>query len=184
MVVPGPAAHQQRSQDAGAEQENAEGVADHGGDHTQVGHRLGHFHTHGLVQEALEQEGGHAHRQGGGIQVEALMYDGGIVQASGNKESGNQANGQGHGKTGGRKSHHLRIGVADQQLGNKGSKAGGEQHGIGMVADLLLPLQAVQHHTQHGGPHIQDMDAPGAEAGGEDGHQGGGMVGLFAGDAV
>ena len=42
--------------------------------------------------------------------------------------------------------------------------------------------QAVQQYTQHGGPHVDEVDTPGTKAGGQDGHQGGGVQRFFAGD--
>ena len=74
----------------------------------------------------------------------------------------------------------LRVGIPDHEIGNQGRDAGGEQHGIDIGAELLLPDNAVDHHAENGGPDIQDVNAPGAEAQrqhkGQGGHIGGGAL--------
>ena len=77
------AAHQPSHHNKGGEQDDAEQLGDQSGSHGQTGDRIGHCHAHGPVQDALHQEGRHANRQRGGIQVEALVDDGRIAQAGG-----------------------------------------------------------------------------------------------------
>ena len=76
------------------------------------------------------------------------------------------------------------IGVTDHQLRNKGRKAGGEEHTVGVVAQAFLADEAIEHDTGGGGEHIQRMDAPSTETGGEQGHQGGGVMGLMTREPV
>ena len=52
-----------------------------------------------------------------------------------------------------------------------------KQHGIDQGAGLFILHQSIQHPAQNAGPHIEDVDAPGAEAYGEDQCQGGHIVG-------
>ena len=77
--------------------------------------------------------------------------------------------------------YRFKIGVAEQKVGDQGRNAGGEHHGIGLCAQLLLLHQAVEAHTQDGGDHVQRIDAPGAETDGQQYAQGGYIVGLTAG---
>ena len=51
-----------------------------------------------------------------------------------------------------------------------------------MIADPFFFDNAVQQHTQHGGPHVEKVNAPGTETGGEDGYQGSGMQSFAAWD--
>ena len=137
----------------------------------------GQSHTHGLVQGTVEEEGGHAHRQGGGVQVEALVYLGREGQTRREEESDEGTHQQGHADAGQVEANYLRMGIADHQVRDQGGDAGGEEHGIDVGAEFLLLHQAVQPHTENAGPQVQNVDAPYTEAGGQDHHQGGGIVG-------
>ena len=76
------------------------------------------------------------------------------------------------------------IGIAHQDLGNKGRQTGGQHHEIGIVAQRLFLYQAIYHNAHHSGPDVQNVNAPGTEADGQDGDQHRFMVGFVSGDAV
>ena len=52
-----------------------------------------------------------------------------------------------------------------------------------MITDFVFADNTVQQNTQHGWPHVYNVDAPGTEASGEDRHQSGGVQHFFAGNA-
>ena len=81
-------------------------------------------------------------------------------------------------------SHGLGMGIAHHQLGDEGGKTGGEQHGIGVLADGFPLHDAAQRHTHHTRHHIHRMDAPCAEAHGQQGDQRGRIIGLPSGQTV
>ena len=56
------------------------------------------------------------------------------------------------------------MGIPDHKFGDQRGNAGGKQHGVDIRAQLFLLHQAVNDYAQHGGPHIHNVDAPGAEA--------------------
>ena len=170
--------------DEQGEEDDAEGVADHGIHDAQVRNCVRHGDAHGLVEEAVEQEGGHADGQGGGIEGEALVDLGGVVETGGHEVSHQDAQDQRQCHAGGMDAYNLGLGIAHHQLGHEGRQTGGEEHGVGTGTQLLTLDDTVDGHTDDGGPDVQNVDAPGAEAHGQQGHQGGGVVGLTAGDAV
>ena len=106
------------------------------------------------------------------------MYLGGVGQAGGQEEADDGAHEDGQGDAGGVEAHHFRVGIADHQIGDDGSDAGGEEHSIHIGAELFLLDDAVKHYTEDAGPNVQNVDAPGAEANRQDEGQGGGIVGL------
>ena len=60
-------------------------------------------------------------------------------------------------------SHRLCMGIANQQVRNDGCNTGREQHCVHIGKGFILFNQIAHHDTQHGKPHIQQMNAPTAE---------------------
>ena len=112
------------------------------------------------------------------------MNDGRIAQPGRQEEPHHKAHPQRQQDAGEGESRHRLVGIADHQFGHKRRKAGGKQHLVGVIPDFFLPYHRMEYHTQHRGPHIQNIDAPGAKAGGQDGGQGRRVIRLFSGDAV
>ena len=178
-VVLGGAAHGQGNEHQHTEHNQAEGVCrSPGGNRQGFGGRCGgQGHAHGLIQHGLEEEGSHAHRHGGVVQVISLVHLGGMGQTGGEEEANDQPHEDGQSHPGDPEAHSLGVGIAHHQLGNQGSNAGGEQHGIDVGAALLPLYQAVEHHAQNAGPHVQHIYAPGGKAQGQQEGQGGYIVG-------
>ena len=85
-------------------------------------------------------------------------------QTGGQEEANHQTHTQGQENPLPSEAHHLSVGIANQEICNQGRNAGGEKHGVHLIRHLLPLHQTVQHHTQEGGPDVQQVDAPGAEA--------------------
>ena len=176
------AAHAQGSDHQNAEHGDAECIhRQPGGDLQRFsGRGGGQIDAHGLIQHRLQEEGGHAHGQGGAVQVVALVHLGGMGQPGGQEEPDGHAHGQTQRHAGKPEAHGLGVGVAHHQLRDQRGKAGGKQHGIHVAAQLLPLDQAVQDDAQDAGPHVQHIDAPGGEAHRQQKGQGGHVVGRSA----
>ena len=159
--------HTQGADDAKTEENDAKCIDDGGGCHGGIGNVGGSLQAHCFIQNTLEQKCHHAHGQRGGVQSEALVDSGGIVQAGRHEETDNEADRKGQRYTVDGESSGIGIGVTDHQLRNKGRKAGGEEHTVGVVTQTLFAHQAVKHHAGGGGEHVQRMDAPSAKTGGQ-----------------
>ena len=72
----------------------------------------------------------------------------------------------------------FRMGITNQQIGNDGCHASGEEHCVHIGIPLFLLDEVCHHNAQHGKPHIEHMDAPGAEAYRQEECQGGHIVHL------
>ena len=98
-------------------------------------------------------------------------------KTGGQEEADDQTHKQGDAKTQPVEADDFRVGVADQKIRDQRGNAGREQHGIDKATHFFLLHQSVDNDTQNGGPDVQHIDAPGAEADGQDHRQGGGIVG-------
>ena len=112
------------------------------------------------------------------------MYLGRVSKAGRQEKADDQTYENGQANAGQIEADDIHVGVADHQVGDQRGDAGGKQHGVDIGGQLFLFHQAVQGHAGEGGPNIEDIDAPGAEADGEDKGQVGAVVGGGAGNAV
>ena len=101
------------------------------------------------------------------------MNLGGVGKAGGQEEADEEAHSQRDQNALQIEADGFRVGVADHQVRNQGRDAGGEEHGVDIGAELLLFHDAVDHHAENGGPDVQNVDTPGAEAQGQHEGQGG-----------
>ena len=124
----------------------------------------------------MQQEGGHADGQSGGIQVKALVDLGGMGQSCRQEEADAHAHQHRQAQTGPMEAQGLGMGIAEEHLGDQRGDARGEQHGVHLAGELFPLHGGIQHHAQHGEPHVQHVDAPGAEAQGQHKGQGGHVV--------
>ena len=164
------AAHGQSSQNGEAEENAAEAVGrQSGGNHQRNRRRCaGQGDAGGIEEDGLEHKGSHTHRQRGVIQVIALVDIGRMGQSRGNKETADHAYDHRHQKAPGTVAHDGVKGMPDDQVCNERGNAGGEEHGGDIVLHGLFLHRAVEHGAPDGGPDILDVDAPGAEARGQD----------------
>ena len=98
-------------------------------------------------------------------------------QAGGQEEADGKAHRQSQEHAGEMKAYGFRVGIAHHELGDQRGDAGGKQHHIHIGSEFFPLHQAVEHHAQNAGPHIQHIDAPGGEAQGKQEGQGGHIVG-------
>ena len=99
-----------------------------------------------------------------------------MAQPGRHKEAADHAYGNGKQKPLSAVAHHAVERVADQKVRNQRGNAGGEQHGGDVLPHGLPFNNAEQHGAPDGGPDILNVDAPGAEAGGQDDGHGCGVV--------
>ena len=169
------AAHEQCHRNGDAVNRDAEHIGKHPGSDLQrlTGKGAGKGHAQGLEQHCLGHKRNHAHRQRRAVQVKALVNSGRVGKTRGNQEADEEAHHNGQNAPQQVEPHHLRAGIADQQVGNQGGNTGGKEHGGNTALEGLLFHRAVQHSAQDGGPDVQNVDAPGAKAHGQDTGQGG-----------
>ena len=169
------AAHKRRPQNAGAAEQEPVTVGDDLGGHLQ-GLRVrsaGQVHPQSLKQDGLEDKGPHAHRQGGIVEIIALVHIGGMAQPRRDKEAADQAHKNRQDKPGPAVADHAVHRVPDQDIRHQGRNARGEEHGGDVIFQRLFLHGAIEHSAPDGGPDILDVDAPGAEAHREDQRHGG-----------
>ena len=178
-IIPGFAAQQQGQNHTPAEQDAAEYIHRQPGGHLQLGCvcAVGQGHAQGLEQHGIDEEGHHADGKGGGVQVKALVYLRRERHACRQEKADGDAHHQGNQDSLQIEAHRFRIGVTDHQIRQQWRNAGGEEHGIDHGAELGPLHQAVEHHAQHGGPDVQDVDAPGGESQGQQKRQVGNIIG-------
>ena len=87
-----------------------------------------------------------------------------MTQTGGDRHAGNHAHHHSQHKAQHIEADNLAVGVANQHVGQQRCQTGGKQHGIDVGHGLILFDQVGHDDTQHGKPHIQQVDAPGAEA--------------------
>ena len=171
-------AHSQGEDHAQGKQHDAENIDDALGGHSHITGGTGQFDTHDLIEHTVEEEHAHTHRQSGRVQVKALVDIGRMGKACAHDDAYDDAHHNGQHKAQQIKADRLRMGVAQQQVGNDRCHTGGKEHSVYIGIELFLLDEVCHHNAQHGKPHIDHVDAPAAEAKGEQKCQGGYIIDL------
>ena len=156
-------------QDAQAEEDHAEGPHHPRMAAAQCRLDLRHSVAQSLIQYRHRKQAQQHAGQGGGVQVVALVDVGGVGRQSGSEEADEHPHRQHQRRAAqGYAPDILAAGIAQQHLAGQGAQGRGEHGQVHILGERFLPHQGIDHNPQEKGPHVQKIDAPEGEPGGEE----------------